>query len=107
MLVQISVPASEAVGGVCYGALIGGLWDAIIFGNTALAANAKKWMELELMEGGLAKYTVSESSGNLWNLNTIRTAGALEKISYVDSIGIRLLGQNTAPAGTRLQVWGE
>ena len=107
VLVQISVPASEAVGAVCYGALNGGLWDAIIFGNTALAANAKKWMELELMEGGLAKYTVSESSGNLWNLNTIRTAGALEKISYVDSIGIRLLGQNTAPAGTRLQVWGE
>ena len=107
VLVQISVPASDAMGGACYGALNGGLWDATIFGNTALAANAKKWMELELMEGGLAKYTVSESSGNLWNLNTIRTAGALEKIGYVDSIGIRLLGQNTAPAGTRLQVWGE
>ena len=81
VLVQISVPASEAVGGVCYGALNGGLWDAIIFGNTALAANAKKWMELELMEGGLAKYTVSESSGNLWNLNTIRTAGAIKLAS--------------------------
>ena len=107
MLVQISVPASEAMGGACYGALNGVMWEVPVFGDTALAANAKKWMELELMEGGLAKYTVSLSAGNAWSQNEVRTAGALEKISYVDSIGFLLLGQNTAPAGTRLQVWGE
>jgi hypothetical protein len=107
VLVQISVPASEAMGGSCYGALNGVMWEVPVFGDTALAANAKKWMELELMEGGLAKYTVSLSAGNAWSQNAVRTAGALEKISYVDSIGFLLLGQNTAPAGTRLQVWGE
>jgi hypothetical protein len=106
-VMQITIPTSEAVGAVCYGRLNGKLWDGYIFGNSALPANGSKWLELEFLEGGLVKYTVSNSAGGLWGTGTVNTCGKLLNCGYVDSIGIHVNDGKTAPAGTRIQVWGE
>lgn len=107
VLMQITIPASEAPGGAFYGRLNGKLWDAMIFGNAELPANGAKWLELEFMEGSLAKFMVSASSGGMWARSTANTCGALQPYNYVDSIGVALMSGKTTPAGTRIQVWGE
>ena len=108
IIMQINVPTTEAVGAACYGRLNGKLWDGFIFGSGALAAGASKWLSLDLMEGGLARFMVSNSTSGLWSQSTINTCGKLLNIEHVYAIGIALnKADTTIPAGTRIQVWGE
>ena len=108
IIMQINVPTTEAVGAACYGRLNGKLWDGFIFGSGALAAGASKWLSLDLMEDGLARFMVSNSTGNLWGQGTTNTCGKLLNIEHVYAIGIVLAkADTTIPAGTRIQVWGE
>lgn len=107
VVMQITVSEDEGISTVCYGRLNNGLWDGFIFGNSVLKAGAIKWLELEFVEGNLAKYLVSNSTGNLWSVDAVHTCGKLEMKGYVDSIGIVTSNSGTIPVGTRIQVWGE
>jgi hypothetical protein len=105
VLMQVTTPADVA--GSAYGRINGKFWDGLIFGNDGLKTNAPKWVELEFVEGGFAKYTASPVGGGIWSATSVRTCGRLEAIEYADSIGVSVVANAPMPAGTRIQVWGE
>ena len=108
VIMKIDVSETEAIGSVCYGWVNGKLWDGYVFGSGALAAGASKWLSLDLMEGGLARFMAANSTGGLWKQGTVNTCGKFQNIEYVDDIGIKIgKADTTIPAGTRIRVWGE
>ena len=108
VIMYITVSSEEPVGAPLYGYINGKAFDCQISGSTALEAGNTTWMELELMAGGLARFTTSTSRGGAWSLKPINTSGKMLNYAYVDSIGGKLvLADAMIPAGTRIQVWGE
>ena len=108
VIMYITVSSEEPVGAPLYGYINGKVFDCMISGSTALEAGNTTWMELELMAGGLARFTTSTSRGDAWSQKPINTSGKMQNYAYVDSIGGCLMKSDVwIPAGTRIQVWGE